>query len=394
MLIPVARLLFGRDLHFIAFSFFAFFLLGRQSAYSQCSVTTPRTGNSFVLNNTSISGHAWSPNTPGNVALSDGNYVSNTIFLNALDLLGPGTTKYLVVKNFGFTIPSSASICGIEVTIDRKATGLISLLYKITDNSIKLVKNNNIIGAERASGSDWPDTDGSAVYGGVSDQWGSTWTPTDINSADFGVAISAKASGLLAVGMTANINRIAIRVFFNIVLPVKLTNFTATPEQDKVKLEWSTAAESNSDHFIVERSVNGTSDWEQIDSVAAVGNGTTLHHYQAYDTRFLPVNFYRLRHTDINGAVYFSPVVSLRIPRKSMELRSYPNPVHNEITALFPGRPTRISLKNMFGAEVLLKDCLPVAGGVRLLLPSLQKGYYWLIIQTGEQSYSKKILAL
>src|SRR5688500_9480030 len=101
-----------------------------------------------------------------------------------------------------------------------------------------------------ASGSSWPGSDGSTAYGNVSETWGSAWTAADINASNFGVAISARLSaGSASLFLTAEIDQITIRVFFNIVLPVQLINFKAIQQEDKVKLKWATPSENNSYHF-------------------------------------------------------------------------------------------------------------------------------------------------
>ena len=74
----------------------------------------------------------------------------------------------------------------------------------------------------------------------------------------------------------------------------------------------------------------------------------------------------------------------------------YPNPASNydEVTALFPGKAKRISIKNIAGKEVALKNFIAQPGGVRIKLQNLASGYYWLIIQTSENIYTNKVLVL
>ncbi len=99
-------------------------------------------------------------------------------------------TVYLKATNFGFSIPTGATINGISVNIERKAgdTGFF-------DNAIRIVKGGTIGTTDKSSAGVWPDNDDTAAYGGTSDLWGETWADTDINSADFGFAISAKKVG-------------------------------------------------------------------------------------------------------------------------------------------------------------------------------------------------------
>ena len=377
-----------RKSHLIAPFFFLSVLTSHRSP-GQCGDTGPRAGNSFS-NNTSVGSLSWAASA-SNGALSDNLYADRSV---TLGLLGTATTNYLVVKNFGFSIPSSASICGIEVTIERSATGLVPLLYTVKDNLIRLAKNNIISGDDRSSTSEWTGSDVSAVYGSVSEKWGSTWTPADINTANFGVAISAKFSGVLGLLMTAKIDHVTIKVFFNMILPVQLLNFKAIQQEDKVKLDWATTSENNSNHFTVERSADGTTGWQPVSSVAGAGNSNTIRYYQAIDPSPLPVNFYRLRQTDMTGFSTFSNIVTVRINKEKTDLLIYPNPVHDEMTVMFTGKADHIVLKNILGRDMIIKNISSITGGIKVKLPELQKGYYWLVIQTAQRTYSKKIMIL
>lgn len=61
----------------------------------------------------------------------------------------------------------------------------------VKDSSIKIVKGNIISGTNKATGAPWPTPETYVTYGSIVDLWGLSWTPTDINSSTFGVAIAA-----------------------------------------------------------------------------------------------------------------------------------------------------------------------------------------------------------
>jgi hypothetical protein len=105
-------------------------------------------------------------------------------------------SEYLVAYGFGFTIPSNASIHGIIAYFYRKETSL----WDACDNSLKLIQDGMITGTDHAvrfsmSGDQltgfWPTSWALASYGNSSDLWGLSWSPSQINSKFFGVAISA-----------------------------------------------------------------------------------------------------------------------------------------------------------------------------------------------------------
>lgn len=124
--------------------------------------------------------------------------------------LGGTNSHYLVAKNFGFAIPSDAVIKGIQVTVEKKSTsGLIS------DLEVRLVKDGTTpVGQNKALVGGWPLVDTDFSYGGTSDLWLTTFTPAEINNANFGVALAAKSSSIGSI-RTASVDNIRVSVTFN-----------------------------------------------------------------------------------------------------------------------------------------------------------------------------------
>lgn len=83
-------------------------------------------------------------------------------------------------------------------------------------------------------------------------------------------------------------------------LPVTLLTFTATCELDQVALDWTTASELNSDHFRVERSLDGDK-YAPIGRVEAAGISTRTIDYRLYDPEPSLLAYYRLVQVDRDG---------------------------------------------------------------------------------------------
>jgi len=131
-----------------------------------------------VVNDNSVGTVAWED--PSYAKANDDNYAFSA---------GSGViTQYLKATNFGFNIPSGATITGIEMSFKRGV-----FLENTYDEYIKIVKSDGSIGAtnKALTSTDWLTESTYQSYGGSNDLWGETWTPTDINDVDFGVAISA-----------------------------------------------------------------------------------------------------------------------------------------------------------------------------------------------------------
>ena len=110
-----------------------------------------------------------------------------------------------------------------------------------------------------------------------------------------------------------------------LLLPVKLVQFNAEALKEKVKLHWETATEINTDHFTVERSLNGT-DWSVVKTVSAAGNSSDLLAYTVYDENpVMGTTLYRIKSTDKNGSADYSATESVKFTGGST-ISVYPVP--------------------------------------------------------------------
>jgi gliding motility-associated-like protein len=170
------------------------------------TVSDAISGTAVITQNTAPSTSTSGPSYPGNVASSGSKYAwSNVNNAKASDNLwasqtisGSSTAAVLNLTNFGFAIPTNATIIGIEVVIDRHYT--TTGTRTIRDKTIQLLKAGTAAGNNKAATTtDWPITsDLTATYpssGGSSDLWGTTWTPSDINNTNFGIRIGTQRYG-------------------------------------------------------------------------------------------------------------------------------------------------------------------------------------------------------
>lgn len=136
-----------------------------------------------VVSDNSYGNNTWS--NPGNAAASDDTRADAATFMDS--------TEYLKATNFGFSIPSGATVDGIEVFIERRD---INNPGGSMDDRVRIVKGGTVGSTDKADGAtEWPTTDGTATYGSSSDKWGETWTRTDINATDFGMVLASTDGG-------------------------------------------------------------------------------------------------------------------------------------------------------------------------------------------------------
>ena len=169
-------------------------------------VDPPETNNPTSYS-TSGSGASW---TSGNYAeTSDSRYASASI--------SNGQTTYnLSLTNFGWNLPSTATISGISVAIVEKASSNSSTTY-VVDNQVQLLKAGSTSGITNKANTStkWGTSDTTQTYGSSTDLWGKTWTGSDIDASNFGVQIQAKgACSGSNCHVTAYVNAVTITVYY------------------------------------------------------------------------------------------------------------------------------------------------------------------------------------
>lgn len=155
-------------------------------------------------NNNSAGTNAWT--SPGNIVSDNGSVAQSSVETNE-------TTQYLIASNFGFSVPSGATIDGIEMQYERQkfGTGAAS----IQESEIKIVKGGVIGTTNKAdTATNWTENSFQVVTRGAADDlWGETWTAADVNASDFGVAIRAKGTGSIT-NRTPQIDYVQIRITY------------------------------------------------------------------------------------------------------------------------------------------------------------------------------------
>jgi len=164
-------------------------------------------------------------------------------------------------------------------------------------------------------------------------------------------------------------------------LPVTLIRFEATKEESVARLSWTTAQETNSSHFDIERS-STTLRWEKIGSVHAVNNSTALKDYRYFDSEPLAgENLYRLKMTDLDGTFAYSMIRAVKFADQDVEISTYPNPVSEKLLVEMKNTAdiTGLTIYNTSGIPVSTFGRYP-ANGISVV--SLPKGFYILKIKT------------
>jgi hypothetical protein len=154
-------------------------------------------------------------------------------------------------------------------------------------------------------------------------------------------------------------------------LPVTLSSFTGTPLTDAmgVSLTWRTLSEINNYGFTVERRAAGAGDFAAVKDAFFAGAGTTTEpRTYAFIDRTLPApgTFeYRLKQQDLNGKVWYSPVItvtaavtglsSTEVPVDPTLVQNYPNPFNPETVIRYgvaERSPVTVEIFTLLGQKV------------------------------------------
>ncbi|MEO0775275.1 MAG: T9SS type A sorting domain-containing protein [Bacteroidota bacterium] len=175
--------------------------------------------------------------------------------------------------------------------------------------------------------------------------------------------------------------------------PVELMSFVGERQDDAVALNWETATETNNDHFMVERSVDG----KNFSAIGKVAGAFTAYSNQNYDFEDAnppqaPELFYRLRQVDIDGAFTFSEVINIEgwAIKEGFEL--FPNPATTNVV-LQPAEAFReeatLEVFDIFGRLLRSEVLAPDQPYYDLNVNALPQGSYLISVRTVGSQYSQ-----
>ncbi len=169
------------------------------------------------------------------------------------------------------------------------------------------------------------------------------------------------------------------------VLPVEWLGIEAKVQKDRITIGWSTSSETNSRHFIVQKSLDGKQ-WLPVGQVKAMGNSAVPSAYTLEDMAPLAgVQYYRIQLVDLDGSSSFSPTTMAVVERdKNTATILYPNPANGYLNVDFSsdsGMPVMFVIYNAQGQKVITRD--ETGGGhVTIDISSYAPGLYYIEIQS------------
>lgn len=284
----------------------------------------------------------------------------NSSVKNQLNSITSSDAKLFTVQNFwiftaidGGNNPSSNG----SIIITGKINGVV--VFSLT----KTVGFNNSFGVN----------DG-FTYINLATEGGMNYSNTSINEISF--------------QLQGNFNYMAVDNFTwtkAAVLPVTVIDFSGNYQSGKISLNWNTSCESNSSHFLVERSTNGI-DFKIIANVKGAGNCSTLTKYHAIDEN--PVsgnNYYRLVAVDFDGKSKNHGVVLIKNQSGYFSTGLYPNPSSGNSITLKGGNNLMGKLYTIIDISGKVLENGIISGSSQSInISSFSKGNYILKLSDGQ----------
>lgn len=184
-------------------------------------------------------------------------------------------------------------------------------------------------------------------------------------------------------------------------LPVELLSFDAACEKNKTLLSWSTASETNNDHFTIERSCDqNLLYYQNLITIPGAGNSNSIKQYSFYDNDETSGEcYYRLSQTDLDGNItVFAPIsINCKDNASFNFIGILPNPAENIMSILFHSdqeENVTILITDVLGKQILSKKVMPEIGlnKIELDVTAYQSGIYFIDINNGKRSYIKKAI--
>ena len=202
---------------------------------SACPPTSVTSNPTLCVNDTSI-------------GVATGNWTGltnvgtqNNVYAQA-SVANSDITNYLKCTGYGFSIPAGATITGIM------AGPWLNSTFTMLDNAMQLVKGGAIQATNLATGATIPNGGGSLAatptqftYGDSTHLWGNTWTPANINSANFGAAFAAQRGGF-ASAQQAAVDAMPITIYYTVPSTPSVTAInlaSANPSSPATAVSWT-----------------------------------------------------------------------------------------------------------------------------------------------------------
>lgn len=181
------------------------------------------------------------------------------------------------------------------------------------------------------------------------------------------------------------------------VLPVVFSNYNVKCSDKGAMVYWTTASESNSDKFEIQKSINGV-DWETIGDVAASGSSIYVRNYEYLDLKG-GAAYYRIRQVDLDGIFTYTAVKQTNCSAGQFDVVLYPIPAKDNLTVVIKSDKitrTELQIMDMSGRTIRRIPAQINSGNntINLDVSRIPAGQYMLVSSAPEIEISKKFTVI
>jgi len=178
---------------------------------------------------------------------------------------------------------------------------------------------------------------------------------------------------------------------------IELTAFDAKRNGNIVEVKWSTLSETNSDFFIIQRSVDGK-EFQDVMQALAAGNSSSEQEYYTDDyAPFDGISYYRVIQVDNHGNHLFSKNTAVELPPIE-HIAVYPNPIIGQINVqlkIETGDEVAIVVRDVFGKEYYSTVVISSTENEIFVIDqerNIPPGMYVVVATSNDYVYEKRIV--
>jgi hypothetical protein len=291
-----------------------------------------------------FTGAAWqdvgtnSPSGGLQVTVQSLQFSNHIPFIVFADATGAGTVRNLDANNAWITT-------GGQPFAVQAETPSISILNDRLYVAFGKMDNNNVVQVHvkrfNATDNSWVDAGNQPVSA----------SPVSINN----IALTASPADELILVFHSLSSGIYAKVFeARGNLPVTLTSFTVSNQNEQSLLQWHTESEGDNRLFEIEQSSDGAH-FSKIGEVRSQLPAGNAHDYNFTDANpAAGINFYRLKEVGLNGDIRFSSTVIINInTQQPAFFKIFPNPVKNILHTQYANDSKKeIVIRDAAGKEI------------------------------------------
>ena len=247
------------------------------------------------------------------------------------------------------------------------------------------------------------DTDGD----GLDNRFDSLNSVTNIKGTSYRMGTGGTFTGDAAPGTRATVQkRVPIQTdrdwrYTSVVLPVDFIQFTGTPQNSTVLLNWAIITPKEIDHFEIERSIDNAS----YIKTGVVSDIVKLNEQQDFaftdDISSLSndIIYYRLKVIGKAGEIKYSNVLVVRLNQAKTQVSIMPNPASSNVNInLFLEKAIsgKITLIDKVGRKILIQNERFNKGynNIYLSLEKFSEGTYTIVIETSAEKIMKQLIII